>query len=329
LQLAAIIDTVLDVRFANDYLVPSLRKNFFKRSLFQETLHRPASLIVFLTLLGGVPNQAATIRDDRPDSGYLNLANNSDYQSVGLFVNSWGYTGCGILIAQDWVLTAAHLFVAASSGSFTINGNTYASSQLIAHPNWNGGNVLAGSDFGLVHLGTPVTSLTPATLYMGSDERGKQGTFVGYGLTGTGLTGANHLDNQKRAFQNWIDGDFGLPDLVLGADFDNPLNAADNNFGDAIPLDLEGVVAGGDSGGGVFGTINGQSYLVGVISSVVSIDGNSNSDYGDMTGFGRVSAFSSWIGSYVTTAVPEPSPQALVMLGSLIILARRKVNSSK
>lgn len=289
----------------------------------------PVWLATAVALGNGCPTQAATIRDDQPDSAYRNLANTSDYQSVGVFANAWGYTGCGILIASDWVLTAAHLFLGAGSGSFTINGTTYTSSQLITHPDWRSANVLAGSDIGLVHLSTPVSSLTPAMLYNGSAESGKVGTFVGFGMTGTGLNGATTADFQKRAFQNLIDGDFGLPDLVMGSDFDNPYNAADSHFGDATPLTLEGCVTPGDSGGGVFSTINGQSYLVGVVSAEVDIDHSANSDYGDMTGFGRVSAFNSWIGGYVPSAVPEPSTPALLMLGGGLLFARRKFNTVK
>lgn len=317
------------MKLPEDHLFISHRKSRSDWHFLSQPPVRWHEWLVIFAIGGVVSTHAATIRDDRPDSAYRNLAGSSEYQSVGIFANADGYTGCGILIAPDWVLTAAHLFLGAGSGSFTINGSTYASSQLIIHPDWRSANVLAGSDFGLVHLNTPVNSLTPARLYTGSAESGSVGTFVGFGLTGTGLTGANRFDNQKRAFQNVMDGDFGLPSLLLGSDFDNPHNAADSHFGDATPLDLEGVVAGGDSGGGVFGTFNGQSYLVGVVSVVVSIDGSSDSDYGDMTGFGRVSSFTSWIGGYVPSAVPEPSAPALMTLGGLLLFGWRRFGASR
>lgn len=284
---------------------------------------RTAGLAMAFLCAFSIP--AATIRDDAPDSGYLALGASSDYASVGTFVNSWGYTGCGILIAADWVLTAAHLFTAASSGTFTINGTAYTSSQLITDPNWNSANVLGGSDIGLIHLSTPVSDVTPAMLYTGASDFGAVGTFVGYGMTGTGLTGATMLDYQKRGFQNVIDGDFGNPALLLGADFDNPHSAADNQFGDATPLAFEGAVANGDSGGGVFITVGGQTYLVGVISAVVATatDGSANADYGDITAFGRVSAFADWIGSHVPSAVPEPAAPVVIALGGLMFLLLR------
>jgi hypothetical protein len=72
----------------------------------------------------------------------------------------------------------------------------------------------------------------------------------------------------------------------------------------------------------VFVTISGQTYLVGVATFVVAADGNANSDYGDASGFGRVSTFIPWIDSIM--AVPEP-PASLLLAGSglVLFLARR------
>lgn len=260
----------------------------------------------------------ATIRDDQPGSSYLDLASTQDYLSVGLFVNSWGYTGCATLIAPDWVLTAAHNLTAASSGIFTINGNSYPTSELIRHPSWDG-NAFNGYDLALVRLSAPVAGVTPTALFTSTSEFGQVATFVGYGFTGTGLTGWQSLDNQKRAFQNVIDGDFGNPSVFLGSDFDNPHTTADNAFGDSIALTLEGCVAPGDSGGGVFLTVGSQSYLAGVISFVAATDGSANADYGDVSGFGRISPFVPWI----TSTVPEPSAAMLLAAAGLGVLLRQ------
>jgi hypothetical protein len=277
--------------------------------------------ILASTVLPPASIWGATIRDDQPDSSYVALGASPEYAPVGTFVNSWGYTSSATLIAPDWVLTAAHSLTAASSGTFTIDGTAYTSTQLIGNPGWNSANVFGGYDFGLVHLSSPVAGITPATLYTGSSDLGQIGTFVGYGFTGTGLTGWTTLDHQKRAFQNVIDGNFGNPSLVLGSDFDNPHTTADNGFGSAIPLTLEGCVAPGDSGGGVFITIDSQTYLEGVISFVANADGSDNSDYGDASGFGRVSAFTSWI---TTEMVPEPPASALLAGAGLVMFLVRR-----
>ena len=265
-----------------------------------------------------ISSAAVTRRDDVPDSNYLSLAAGVNYAPVGQFVNGGGYTGSATLITPDWVLTAGHNLIGSGSGTFTLNGIPYASSQVFFNPGWNG-DPFHGFDFGLVHLSTPVAGVTPATLYPGSSEFGQVGTYVGFGFKGTGLTGYQTVDLQKRAFQNMIDGNFGNPSLVYGSDFDNPHSAADNGFGDPTPLTLEGCVAPGDSGGGVFLTDGSRVYLTGVISFVASIDGNSNSDYGDASGFGRISSALPWI----TSTIPEPSVSALLGAGVGLFVARR------
>jgi hypothetical protein len=277
--------------------------------------------ILAATTLHPLSTWSATIRDDQPDSDYLSLGADPAYASVGSLLINGAINGSGTLIAPDWVLTAAHLLDAASFGTFTINGVSYTSTAYYRNPGWTG-STYNGNDFGLVHLSSSVDAIPPAMLYTGSSEFGQIGTYVGYGYTGTGLTGWTTLDGRKRAFQNVIDGNFGNPSLVLGSDFDNPHNPADSGFGSATPLPLEGNVAPGDSGGGVFLTIGSQAYLAGVISFDAYADGTPNSDYGDASGFGRVSAVLPWI----TTTIPEPSTSLLLAGAGLVMFFRRRRN---
>jgi hypothetical protein len=268
-----------------------------------------------------VPSFGATIRDDEPDSAYLALAALADFTPVGTLVNSWGYTGCGILIAPNWVLTAAHVLTAASSGTFSIDGTAYTSTSLFRDPAWNG-NAMAGNDFALMELNTPVTNVTPAAFYAGTSEFGLIGTYVGYGFTGTGLTGWKTLDGQKRAFQNVIDSNFNNPAQIFGSLFINPHDPA---AGNALPL--EGCVAPGDSGGGVFIQEGSQYLLTGVISFVAATNGSANSYYGNYSGFSRISTALPWIESTVPGLVPEPSVAALMWgTGLLAFVFWRKKN---
>jgi len=258
--------------------------------------------------------RSATIRDDVPDSDYVALGNDPAFAAVGIF--SANLTGCGTLIAPDWVLTAAHLILGAQSGTFTLGGTAYSATQIITDPSWNG-NPSAGNDFALVHLSSSLTAIPPA-FYTRSTMLGQTDTFVGYGFTGTGLTGWKTLDGQKRGFQavvNVNNPNFGNTALLFGATFESPANNA---------LPLEGCVAPGDSGGGVFVNDGSQYYLAGVISLVASTTGNPNSSYGNISGFDSILPALPWINS--TIGVPEPSSYALLLTSGIAVLCFKRLN---
>jgi hypothetical protein len=168
-------------------------------------------------------------------------------------------------------------------------------------------------------------------------------------MTGTGLTGAKIFDGQKRAAQNMIDGreitNGAVNPRLFLSDFDNPKNRRDNSLGSATPVPLEGLIAPGDSGGGVFITTSLGTFLAGVNSFGAAWDGKVNSDYGDIAGYTRVSAFTSWIESVIggdlssaagglsfsdnslqamNGSVPEPSTFCLLLMaGATLVLWRR------
>jgi len=263
---------------------------------------RVAAIGVFALVMGcSSLASAIVLRDDRADNQYLNLGAAPAYSSVGQVVTD-GWFGSGTLIAPNWVLTAAHVVDNASNLRFSLNGTTYTAAQSIVHPNWNG-DLSKGYDIGLIRLVEDVaasTGIAPAERYTGKSEVGAVGTAVGYGKTGTGETGATTFDGQKRAMNNAIDTFFRTPGKeprLFGSDFDSPTRPLESTLGSSLPLDLEGMIAPGDSGGGLFLNINGKDFLAGINSFGSAMDGLMDSDYGDVAGYVRVSAFNAWIDS--------------------------------
>jgi hypothetical protein len=269
-------------------------------------------------------------------------------------VGEW--SGSGTLIAPNWVLTAAHVVEDATNMTFTIGGRVYEAAEFFPHAAYN--TLTLANDIALVRFESNIydgTGIEPATLYTGSSELGEVGTAVGFGVTGTGVTGEDSFDGLKRATQNVIDffyGGAGDPsgaaaagDVVFGVDFDNPDDEDDSSSGDAEPLELEGLVAPGDSGGGTFidiwpgGTWVPERYLVGVTSFGWGvIDGETDFDYGDLSGHVRVSEYIDWINGIMTanpptggggdgtggTDIPEPGTLSLLALGGLAMIRRRR-----
>ncbi|MBN2022264.1 MAG: trypsin-like serine protease [Pirellulales bacterium] len=249
------------------------------------------------------PVAAGTIRHDRDFDvsdesvfDYRALTESPRYACVGKVHGS--ETGSGTLIAPDWVLTAKHLM--GSSASFEVNGATYS--------------MAAGSavkyeyeDAALFRLTQPVLDVEPAVLYppaLGS-ELGRVGTLVGFGRVGDGLTGQILPTGVKRAGQNAIDAYgswIGWPDLLLLTDFDHP-DGTTSRMGDTAPLELEICGALGDSGGGLFVDVAGQTYLAGVLAAMWSYDG-ADAKYGDGTASVRVTAMYDWILAALPAALP-------------------------
>lgn len=305
-------------------------------------------------LLAMVPTASAmTIRADRTQTQYLSLGASSALASVGQFVGSTdssGFYASGTLISSNWVLTAAHVVEDATSLTFNVGGSSYTAKSWVAYSGWTG-DLWAGYDIALVQLDTSVNNVTAAKRYYGSSEYGATAITAGYGMTGTGVTGATGFDSQKRAGTNTIDY-FANSRLFL-TDFDNPTSRQDNVTGSSAATVLEMATAPGDSGGGLFVTDRYGNYLLaGVVSFGASLDGSTDSDYGDLSGYTRVSAFNSWIDSVLgvttrstvrthsgqpsdgrtggrrydleTTDIPEPSSVAfLALAGGMAIAGRR------
>jgi len=270
---------------------------------------------------------AGIIRDDVPDASYQALGNDPNYASVGRVNSSIGTT-TGVLISQDWFLTAGHVvwgnYQANTAVSFNVGSNSYSSAEIVMHPGYVNGSAQNGFDLALVRLSSPVTNVTPASLYTGNGELGQVGTSVGFGQGGTGTTGATSSTGTKRAGTNVIDIDgatyAGWSPSVLLSDFDRPGTPA-NLWGSPTPTPLEYLVAPGDSGSGVFIDVGNGPELAAIASFVLFNGDGLNYGYGDRMGAIRVSAELAWISE--VTGVPEPSSLVLAAVGVALVTAAR------
>ncbi|WP_182864766.1 S1 family peptidase [Rhodopirellula sp. JC639] len=274
--------------------------------------------VLLLLILGAVSLPSATagtIRHDRADSSYTSLA--ASYPAVGAL--TWSNMICSAtLIDQDWILTAGHCLDAdgfsASDWTFDLTdsgGGVHVGAERFVYSGWTG-DLTTGTDIALLRLATSELSVTPATINTNTSEVGQTATHVGYGVTGTGVTGITAPAGTKRAGRNVVDVDGsvvgGYSDDILFEDFDSG-SAGDNFFGTATQLDLEYLIAGGDSGGAVFMDFGSGDVLAGVHSFIASVDGNTDADYGDLAGSIKVSSYASWITSTISAGNDPVAPE--------------------
>ncbi len=280
----------------------------------------------------------STIRHDRADALYT--AGAALFPATGRL--TWpGFLCSGNFIGNfggsGWVLTAGHCVddgTAASQFDFLLGGTNDDGAAIFPAPTSTNfiDSLAKGDDIALVRLVGEVVGVAAAVLNTGTNEVGMVGTHVGFGRTGTGLTGDTSGAGTKRAAENVIDAlgnsvDVGLADQLID-DFDNPLDAGDSLFGSSAPLNLEGLIAPGDSGGGYYVDFGFGFELVGIHSFNGAIDGDLDSDYGDLSGSTRVSSFVPWINA-TTSAVPEPSSLILFAIAGAFLYLGRKNKQKK
>ncbi|MEO6739685.1 MAG: trypsin-like serine protease [Chthoniobacteraceae bacterium] len=136
-------------------------------------------------------------------------------EGVGAATTS--FTGTGVLIANDWVLTAAHNWTdnAVTALTFTVGGTLYTGNlaQRFQHPLWNMApappnatvGISQGWDIALFRLTAPVAGITPAQIYTGSNELNSQVYTLGFGRTGNGSTPTGTVTGTLHAISNTID----------------------------------------------------------------------------------------------------------------------------
>ena len=235
--------------------------------------------------------------------------------------------GTGVLLFDGKaVLTAAHLF-SGNTGAANVIFETrsgvqsIASSQVVINPDYS--SVNSNSDMALVWLSqdAPVAA-ERFGIYRASNEVGQTFTMVGYGTPGSGSSGTISNFNEapvRVKANNQFDTDIAPLDRFfsesgqweanngkqLAADFDNGLSQNDA-LGGLLGINglglgsSEGLISKGDSGGPAFigSLVAGIASYTGRLSSsgaVPDIDNTSNSSFGEVAVWQRVSVYQQWI----------------------------------
>lgn len=298
-------------------------------------------MLVALSAAPIAPAFAGTTVTHPDTDAYADLLANPAYDSVGM-ITSGGSLGSGVYLGDGWVLTAAHVADDGSDLTFTVDGTDYGVADVYIHDGWTG-DLTTGTDIALIQLDAVAPAIQAATLYEPTlteptaDKDALDGevvTFVGYGRTGDGDTGATGAAGEKHAGQNVLDafgGDHfqlgGYDDSIFFVDFDDPDAASDGlRWSDDEALALEYLIAPGDSGGGAFVEIDGVTYLVGINSFLAATDGDADADYGDLAGLTYVGDYYDWVYDIIglsdfdtdglagAATVPEPTALASVAL---------------
>lgn len=219
--------------------------------------------------------------------------------------------GHGVLIAPQWVVTAAHAVAWQSDlKQVTINGKSRAVDRLVIHPghkkppqqlseqalatwDWTLFRALLSSsdDIALLKLAQPVTDVVPVSIGRRDDEYGQIVRILGKGATGNGVTGYEFNSSHRTQLRHAYNKVSSAHGRWLCYTFDQP--------SDALPL--EGGSASGDSGGPVLVQAEAEWLLAGLTSwadpqSTIKTPGK----YGQASCNVRLSHYADWIRSVIS-----------------------------
>ena len=266
--------------------------------------------IVFFVLLAWSMNAGAiVIRHDVDAAAYL--AQETEFPAL---VDLPG-EGHGVLIAPQWVVTAAHATQWQAVDEVMLDGKPRKVERLIVHPGYKvlpaalqSGDAapamafLASSDdIALIRLTEAVTDVAPAVLHREGDELGRLVKLFGKGATGNGAEGQDRGGPNRTVLRHAFNRIASAEGRWLGYVFD---------AGDAAHA-LEGMPGNGDSGGPVLVEVDGQWQLAGLASWKYwegDLAGFKAGFYGQTSYQVRLSSYVAWIESVMTSDALVEAP---------------------
>lgn len=234
-----------------------------------------STILICSNLIGG------TIDPNVSDSKYIEYGKEfPNVVQIMAIKDSVPHIGSATIIKPNWAITSAHIVDGDNTVVLLISDKIACkASKIIIHKSFSRPKTLA--DIALVKLDRKIVFESYPELYADNDELDLECSVSGYGRTGTFLTGATKDDGLKRAGKNKITsinnttGDMLIFSSKEGKTFTN----------------LDFLIAGGDSGGGLF--IDGK--LAGINCCILFNDESADADYGDDSGFMRISKYRDWI----------------------------------
>lgn len=227
----------------------------------------PMRRVALLLLLASFVAHAVVIRDDVPDLQYRMAA--AEFPALADLPGE----GHGLLIAPQWVVTAAHSVSRQHAVDVVVVGGTPRAVRHVAiHPGYRqppqemidaalrSGDweaffefMAASDDLALIQLAEPVLDVTPVRIYNGS-ALGKVIRIMGRGATGTGSTGHHLHAPQRTDLRHGYNKITVSEGRWIGYEFDKPPNA----------LPLEASTGNGDSGGPILVTVGNEWQVAGI-----------------------------------------------------------------
>jgi len=254
-----------------------------------------AVLLLAAAVAFGGPSARAIVVSDEPNDHEVTPP--SDYDMVGQLTWQGGAGSTAVLIDPWHILTARHTLSPGGLDDYTFvlhlddGPHVYQIAERFLHPN-------TSIEFGVARLDRS-TGLAGYDLYRQSDENGKEGELVGYGFSGTGVTGqdpTNYPRGTKRFGYNQV---YAHSTQYLLTDFDGPTGNGPIPPG-TLGADKEVMVAEGDSGGPLFIDVSGSLRVAGIHCGWSDQNGSGiYCDFGDIGWHQRVSQYTSWIDAQI------------------------------
>jgi secreted trypsin-like serine protease len=278
-----------------------------------------AACVAVLALLPALP-VPALMAGSAPDSPAARVDANvaaSPFAGVAA-ISINGSTYSGVVIAPQYILTAAHVVGAGSAAAMQVTLNpgptpwTSGVTTATAYPTYS----FPYDDLGVLKLAAPVPAGVPVyPLYSGPLQTGLTLLLAGYGASGNGAVGVSvgPAASVKRSGRNSLDAlatavdNSGLTSSFFEYDFDGPTGNGPLG-GATLGNALETMVAYGDSGGPSLVAVGAGLQVLGINTFAATTQPNQPVTYtfGEIGG-GIVAAdprFASWLQAMTQGTMP-------------------------